>query len=107
MARRSGGEPEQVTARTLEYKRWGGSGAWAWDCDDGCQYIFYATVRNCRPLFAPETLSFKVQNVARVEHDGAWFAHVWPHVHEQTKATGVLLAERAKISSAAERSYDR
>ena len=70
-------------------------------------YNFDLAVKNGRPLFALETLSLKVQNVGRVEHDGAWFAHVWPRVRDETSAQGVLIAERDTTSVEAQRSFDR
>jgi DUF3037 family protein len=70
-------------------------------------YNFDLTVKNGKPLYVLETVSLRVQNLARVEHDAAWFAYVWPHVESETHAMGLLFAERDKANVEAERCFDR
>jgi hypothetical protein len=70
-------------------------------------YNFGLAVKNGRPLFVVETVSLKLQNLRRVEHDAAWFAYVWPHVADETQAKGLLFAEREPRNVEAERCFNR
>lgn len=70
-------------------------------------YNFDLTIRNGKPLYVVETVSLKNQDLRRVEHEAGWFAHAWPHVHSETNAEGVLVAEREPLNPAAVEYYDR
>lgn len=73
----------------------------------GGTFDFDLGIGNGHWRYIIETLSFRNEDLLRVERAGAWFAKVWPAVGEATGAHGMLLVEPPEDRQDARERYER
>lgn len=73
----------------------------------GDNFVFQIGVKNDSWTGIVQVLSFRKQDTLRVEHEGAWFARVYPAVREAYAIPGYVILERPAAGGESVRRLDR